>query len=203
MFLIVCSSLFFILETAAKGRKRRAVRPGHPEPDPDQSEPVCVSDQVRPDLESSPVKESSSKIKQAADGSDQAGSVSSSVSQTPDEESADPETELTQGSVVSLVEVGSLMTSGKFSKVYEGNHVFSVIIKVAIKCISKRRTSRYLDVVRIFDGLIFPNLMLRLGQAPSCPNIIKLHHWTKEESTFVLIMEKPEQELGGFHLDSR
>lgn len=35
-------------------------------------------------------------------------------------------------------------------------------------------------------------LMLRLGQVPSCPNIIKLHHWIEEENGFVLIMEKPE-----------
>lgn len=113
MFLIVFSLLFF-LETATKGRKRRAVRPGffirargtvkhpfhdsaQPEPDPDQSEPVCVSDQACPDLESSPLKESSSEIKQASGGSDQARSVSSSVPETPDEESADPEIELTPG----------------------------------------------------------------------------------------------------------
>ncbi|KAK7120054.1 hypothetical protein R3I94_020167 [Phoxinus phoxinus] len=197
-------------ETAAKGRKSKAVRPGFfirareavkllfhdsAQPDPDQPEPVCVSDQACPDLESSPVIESSSEIKQAADGSDQAGSVSPpfSVPETPDEESADPEIELTQGSVVSLFEVGSLMTSGKFSKVYEGNHVFSDIIKVAIKCIPKRRTARYLDVPDHSRPVLEEvALMLRLGQAPSCPNIIKLHQWVEEESGFVLIMEKPE-----------
>ncbi|XP_056094641.1 serine/threonine-protein kinase pim-2-like [Rhinichthys klamathensis goyatoka] len=34
--------------------------------------------------------------------------------------------------------------------------------------------------------------MLRLGQAPSCPNIIELHHWIEDESSFNLIMEKPD-----------
>jgi len=33
--------------------------------------------------------------------------------------------------------------------------------------------------------------MLRLGQAPSCPNIIELHHWIEDEDSFNLIMEKP------------
>jgi serine/threonine protein kinase len=35
-------------------------------------------------------------------------------------------------------------------------------------------------------------LMLRLGEAPSCPNIMELHQWLEEESSFTLIMEYPE-----------
>lgn len=35
-------------------------------------------------------------------------------------------------------------------------------------------------------------LMLRLGEAPSCPNITELHQWLEDESSFTLIMEYPE-----------
>ncbi len=34
--------------------------------------------------------------------------------------------------------------------------------------------------------------MLRLGEAPSCPNILELHQWLEDESSFTLIMEYPE-----------
>ncbi|KAL0181602.1 hypothetical protein M9458_024008, partial [Cirrhinus mrigala] len=35
-------------------------------------------------------------------------------------------------------------------------------------------------------------MLLKLGQPPLCPNIIKLHQWIENESSFVLIMEYPQ-----------
>ncbi|RXN36315.1 serine threonine- kinase pim-3-like protein [Labeo rohita] len=98
-----------------------------------------------------------------------------------------------QGSIVSLYEVGHLIRSGNFSKVYEGTHVFSEKVKVAIKCIPKRRMDRYLDIAGHCKPVLAEvALMLRLGEAPSCPNIIQLHQWLEDESSFSLIMEYPE-----------
>lgn len=48
---------------------------------------------------------------------------------------------------MSLFEVGHLIASGNFSKVYEGTHIFSDKVKVALKCVPKRRADRYLDIV--------------------------------------------------------
>lgn len=78
------------------------IQPPTPDPDLDNSETMCLSDQVCPDLEPSPVEESPSKIEQAADDSDVAGSVSSLVPETPEEESSDPETQLPQGELLLL-----------------------------------------------------------------------------------------------------
>ncbi|XP_016094734.1 serine/threonine-protein kinase pim-3-like, partial [Sinocyclocheilus grahami] len=35
-------------------------------------------------------------------------------------------------------------------------------------------------------------MLLRLGEPPLCPNIIKLHHWIENKRSFVLIMEYPQ-----------
>lgn len=77
------------------------IQPPTPDPDLDNSEPVCLSDQACPDLEPSPVEESPSEIEQAADDSNLAGSVLSLVPETP-EESSDPETQLPQGELLLL-----------------------------------------------------------------------------------------------------
>ncbi len=63
---------------------------------------------------------------------------------------------------MSLFEVGHLIASGSFSKVYEGTHIFSDKVKVALKCIPKRRADRYLDIVRSKpeEYVVFYNLML-------------------------------------------
>ncbi|XP_016305327.1 serine/threonine-protein kinase pim-3-like [Sinocyclocheilus anshuiensis] len=111
----------------------------------------------------------------------------------PDTVSPDPEIERPQGSVVSLFEVGHLIASGNFSKVYEGTHIFSDKVKVALKCVPKRRVDRYLDIPGHSKPVLAEvALMLRLGEAPSCPNIMELHQWLEDESSFTLIMEYPE-----------
>ncbi|KAL0146512.1 hypothetical protein M9458_058143, partial [Cirrhinus mrigala] len=225
MFLIVCSSLFLILEKAKKGRKRKAVRAffrrareavkqlfpctvRHPKAEPDHVESQFVpeeeslpeQDQVSADLESVLLEEGPSEIEQEAEDVVLPGSVSSSVSsseqtmsETASDTEAEPEIELPQGSIVSFYEAGHLIASGKFSKVYEGTHVFSEKLKVAIKCIPKRRVDRYLDIAGHCKPVLSEvALMLRLGEAPSCPNIIQLHQWVEDESSFSLIMEYPE-----------
>ncbi|KAL0150416.1 hypothetical protein M9458_054233 [Cirrhinus mrigala] len=182
------------------------VRPPKAEPDQDESqlvpeeESLPEQDQVSADLESVPVEEGPSEIEQEPEDVVLPGSVSDSVSsseQTVSGEASDtepePEIELPQGSIVSFYEVGHLIASGDFSKVYEGTHVFSEKVKVAIKCIPKRRVDRYLDIAGHCKPVLSEvALMLRLGEAPSCPNIIQLHQWLEDESSFSLIMEYPE-----------
>ncbi|XP_043088600.1 CBL-interacting protein kinase 25-like [Puntigrus tetrazona] len=115
------------------------------------------------------------------------------LSQTPDTVSPDPEIDLPQGSTVSLFEVGHLIASGNFGKVYEGTHLFSDKVKVALKCIPKRKADRYLDIPGHSKPVLAEvALMLRLGEAPLCPNIIRLHQWVENESSFTLIMDYPE-----------
>ncbi|RXN09817.1 serine threonine- kinase pim-3-like protein [Labeo rohita] len=165
-----------------------------------EEESLPEQDQVSADLESVPVEEGPSEIEQEPEDVVLPGSVSGSVSgseQIVSEAASDtepePEIELPQGSIVSFYEVGHLIASGKFSKVYEGTHVFSEKLKVAIKCIPKRRADRYLDIAGHCKPVLAEvALMLRLGEAPSCPNIIQLHQWLEDESSFSLIMEYPE-----------
>ncbi|RXN09803.1 serine threonine- kinase pim-3-like protein [Labeo rohita] len=177
----------------------------HPKAEPDHVESQFVPEeeslpeQVSADLESVPVEEGPSEIEQEPEDVVLPGSVSGSVSCSEQivSEAADtepePEIELPQGSIVSLYEVGHLIASGKFSKVYEGTHVFSEKVKVAIKCIPKRRADRYLDTAGHCKPVLAEvALMLRLGEAPSCPNIIQLHQWLEDESSFSLILEYPE-----------
>ncbi|RXN23937.1 serine threonine- kinase pim-3-like protein [Labeo rohita] len=182
------------------------IRPPKAEPDHVESqfvpeeESLPEQDQVSTDLEMVPLEEGPSEIEQEPDDIVLPGSVSSSVSgseQIVSEAASDtepePEIELPQGSIVSFYEVGHLIASGNFSKVYEGTHVFSEKLKVAIKCIPKRRMDRYLDIAGHCKPVLAEvALMLRLGEAPSCPNIIQLHQWLEDENSFSLIMEYPE-----------
>ncbi|XP_026094108.1 serine/threonine-protein kinase pim-2-like [Carassius auratus] len=187
------------------------VQPPKAEPDLDPSQLVLPEqDQDSADLQSSPEEEGPSEI-QAQDedlsgpeSGSESGPVTGSwsiVSETGsvsivsemDTVLPDPEIELAQGSFVSLFEVGHLIASGNFSKVYEGTHAFSDKVKVALKCIPKRRADRYLDVPGHSKPLLAEvALMLRLGEAPSCLNILELHQWLEDESSFTLILEYPE-----------
>ncbi|XP_039543921.1 serine/threonine-protein kinase pim-2-like [Pimephales promelas] len=101
---------------------------------------------------------------------------------------------LRYGTVVSdLFSVGERIGAGSFAEVYEGTHIFCDCIKVAIKHIHKRGRERYLDTPEDSKPVLEEvALMLRLGQAPSCPNIIKLYIWTEDERSANLIMEKPD-----------
>ncbi|KAL1254745.1 hypothetical protein QQF64_016974 [Cirrhinus molitorella] len=61
----------------------------------------------------------------------------------------------------------------------------------------KLKTLSYYPQDQLMDGHAKPvlaevALMLRLEEAPSCPNIIRLHHWLEDESSFSLIMECPK-----------
>ncbi|KAK2915771.1 hypothetical protein Q8A67_000145 [Cirrhinus molitorella] len=89
---------------------------------------------------------SRNEIEQEADLDVLPGSVSFVSETAASDTEPEPEIDLPQGSVVSLFEVGHLITSGKFSKVYKGLHIFSEKVKVGIKCIPKRRADRYLDI---------------------------------------------------------
>ncbi|XP_058611958.1 serine/threonine-protein kinase pim-1-like, partial [Onychostoma macrolepis] len=185
-------------------------------PEPDRPQLVLPEqDRVSADLQSSREEEAPSEI-QAHDAvlsGSASGPVSGPVSDSvpgpvsgsesgpvsivsetaPDTVSPDPEVQLPQGSVVSLFEVGHLIASGSFSKVYEGTHIFSDKVKVALKCVPKRRADRYLDIPGHSKPVLAEAaLMLRLGEAPSCPNIMELHQWLEDESSFTLIMEYPE-----------
>ncbi|KAF4099166.1 serine/threonine-protein kinase pim-1-like [Onychostoma macrolepis] len=144
--------------------------------------------------ESGPVSGPVSGLVSGSESGRVSGSESGPVSETaPDTVSPDPEVQLPQGSVVSLFEVGHLIASGSFSKVYEGTHIFSDKVKVALKCVPKRRADRYLDIPGHSKPVLAEAaLMLRLGEAPSCPNIMELHQWLEDESSFTLIMEYPE-----------
>ncbi|XP_068073525.1 si:dkey-80c24.1 isoform X1 [Danio rerio] len=108
--------------------------------------------------------------------------------QGPEEDSG-----LTRGFDLSQFEVGDMIGEGAFGQVYVASHKRSKRVKVALKCMVKSQQDRYLDV----DGHSTPVLaevamMLRLMNAPRCPNIIRLHHWLEIEDNFVLILEYAE-----------
>ncbi|XP_073799030.1 uncharacterized protein isoform X4 [Danio rerio] len=94
---------------------------------------------------------------------------------------------------LSQFEVGDLIGKGAFGEVYVASHKRRKRVKVALKCMMKSQEDRYLDV----DGHSTPVLaevamMLRLMNAPRCPNIIRLHDWVELEDNFVLILEYAE-----------
>ncbi|XP_073780043.1 uncharacterized protein isoform X2 [Danio rerio] len=100
---------------------------------------------------------------------------------------------LTRGFDLSQFEVGDMIGDGTFGEVYVASHKRSKSVKVALKCMVKSQEDRYLDV----DGHSTPVLaevamMLRLMNAPRCPNIIRLHDWVELENNFVLILEYAE-----------
>ncbi|KAI2659313.1 Serine/threonine-protein kinase pim-1 [Labeo rohita] len=108
-------------------------------------------------------------------------------------ESSDSEISLDSGVRVSFFLVGKLLGSGSFGKVYEGTHIFNERIMVAIKNIKKRETDCYLDITGHSKPMLAEvAMLLKLGQAPLCPNIIQLHQWIENKSSFLLIMEYPQ-----------
>ncbi|XP_043107596.1 serine/threonine-protein kinase pim-3-like [Puntigrus tetrazona] len=97
------------------------------------------------------------------------------------------------GSRVSFFLVGELLGCGSFGMVYEGTHLFSDKIKVAMKHIEKHKDDRYLDVAGRSKPLLAEvAMLLRLGKSPLCPNVIKLHEWVEYKRSFVLIFEYPQ-----------
>ncbi|XP_068080143.1 uncharacterized protein [Danio rerio] len=89
--------------------------------------------------------------------------------------------------------VDSMIGEGAFGKVYVASHKLRESEKVALKSITKLKQDKYLNI----DGHSTPVLaevamMLRLMNAPQCPNIIGLHDWIENESSFLLVLEYPE-----------
>ncbi|XP_026131746.1 5'-AMP-activated protein kinase catalytic subunit alpha-2-like [Carassius auratus] len=108
-------------------------------------------------------------------------------------DSSDLEISMDSGSRVSFFVVGELLGRGSFGLVYEGSHIFSDRIKVAMKYIHKHQADRYLDAPGHSKPVLAEvAMLLRLGQPPLCPNVIKLHDWIENKKSFVLIMEYPE-----------
>ncbi|XP_068075217.1 uncharacterized protein [Danio rerio] len=94
---------------------------------------------------------------------------------------------------MSQYEVEYQIGEGFFGEVYVASHKRSNRVKVALKVLVMSQEDRYLDV----DGHSTPVLaevamMLRLMNAPRCPNIIRLHDWIEIGNNFVLILEYAE-----------
>ncbi|XP_068079993.1 uncharacterized protein [Danio rerio] len=90
-------------------------------------------------------------------------------------------------------EVGDLIGEGAFGQVFVASHKRSKRVKVALKCIMKLKQDRYLNI----DGHSKPVLaevamMLKLKNAPQCPNIIRFHNWIENKKNVILILEYAE-----------
>ncbi|XP_056322397.1 serine/threonine-protein kinase pim-2-like [Danio aesculapii] len=204
MFLFV----FFILEKPKKGRKGKRVsaffkrvwkaakRPllccdtdivQHltPQPEPElkpESEPE-VEDEADPEAVSVEVMP---EIAEPADP--ESVCLPGQVPEEPKEASG-----LTRGFDLSNFEVEHMIGEGAFGQVYVASHKLSKSEKVALKFIKKREQDRYFYI----DGHSTPVLaevaiMLRLMNAPQCPNIIGLHDWVENKNNFILSLEFAE-----------
>ncbi|XP_073807842.1 uncharacterized protein isoform X2 [Danio rerio] len=99
----------------------------------------------------------------------------------------------TRGFDLSDFEVGAVIGEGAFGQVFVASHKLRKSEKVALKFINKNEDDRYLDI----DGHSTPVLaevamMLKLMNAPQCPNIIGLHDWVEYENNFILSLEYAE-----------
>ncbi|XP_073786105.1 uncharacterized protein [Danio rerio] len=89
--------------------------------------------------------------------------------------------------------VGAVIGEGAFGQVFVASYKLRKRVKVALKFIYKSFDDRYLDI----DGHSTPVLaevamMLKLANAPQCPNIIGLHDWVENERNFILSLEYAE-----------
>ncbi|XP_039517675.1 serine/threonine-protein kinase pim-3-like [Pimephales promelas] len=95
-------------------------------------------------------------------------------------------------SFASLFEVGEMIGSGGFGKVYEGMRKFDGK-KVAIKQISKIDNNRYLAIPGHPEPLVTEvALLLMMRQEPRSPHVIQLYEWFEHPRNFSLVMEYPE-----------
>ncbi|XP_073774480.1 uncharacterized protein isoform X2 [Danio rerio] len=94
---------------------------------------------------------------------------------------------------LSHFEVENLIGQGAFGQVFVASHKLRKSEKVALKFINKRKQAHYLKT----DGHSTPVLaevamMLKLMNAPQCPNIIELYDWVENEKNFILSLEYAE-----------
>ncbi|XP_048017573.1 serine/threonine-protein kinase RAD53-like isoform X3 [Megalobrama amblycephala] len=92
----------------------------------------------------------------------------------------------------SLFNVGEMIGSGGFGRVYEGRHKFDGK-KVAIKRIRKTDNNRYLDIPGHPEPLVTEvALLLMMRREPISPYVIQLYNWFEHPRKFTLVMEFPE-----------
>ncbi|XP_073729734.1 uncharacterized protein [Misgurnus anguillicaudatus] len=84
-----------------------------------------------------------------------------------------------------------VLGKGCFGKVCKGIRI-SDDTPVAIKQISKRKNERTLQIPGYPKPLITEvALMLKLGEAPSCPNVIQMYDWYETKHFYTLVLEYP------------
>nr|XP_055068483.1 uncharacterized protein LOC129450071 isoform X2 [Misgurnus anguillicaudatus] len=84
-----------------------------------------------------------------------------------------------------------LLGQGCFGKVYKGIRI-SDGTPVAIKRIRKRKHERTLQIPGYPKRLITEvALLLKLGDAPFCPNVIQMYDWYETERFHMLVLEYP------------
>ncbi|XP_048031385.1 uncharacterized protein LOC125258473 isoform X3 [Megalobrama amblycephala] len=92
----------------------------------------------------------------------------------------------------SLFNVGEMIGSGGFGRVYEGRRKFDGK-KVAIKRIRKTDNNRYLDIPGHPEPLVTEvALLLMMRREPISPYVIQLYNWFEHPRKFTLVMEFPE-----------
>nr|XP_055026633.1 uncharacterized protein LOC129416361 [Misgurnus anguillicaudatus]XP_055026634.1 uncharacterized protein LOC129416361 [Misgurnus anguillicaudatus]XP_055026635.1 uncharacterized protein LOC129416361 [Misgurnus anguillicaudatus] len=84
-----------------------------------------------------------------------------------------------------------VLGKGCFGKVCKGIRI-SDGTPVAIKQISKRKNERTLQIPGYPKPLITEvALLLKLGEAPSCPNVIQMYDWYETKHFYTLVLEYP------------
>ncbi|KAL7833502.1 hypothetical protein AOLI_G00284620 [Acnodon oligacanthus] len=115
-------------------------------------------------------------------------SVGEGTSESPPTEAPAAEPE----SFKSRYVVGHKLGQGGFGSVFNGRRV-SDGLQVAIKFVSKRKTSRYL--YSPFESKAVPAevvLMQIMSQPPICKNVVQLIEWFDEPQRYILILERPD-----------
>ncbi|CAM4706736.1 unnamed protein product [Leuciscus chuanchicus] len=92
----------------------------------------------------------------------------------------------------SLYNVGKMIGSGGFGKVYLGTRRFDGK-KVAIKRMRKIHNDRYLNIPGNPELLVTEvALLMMMRQEPISPFVIRLYEWFEDPRDFTLVMEYPE-----------
>ncbi|XP_048027513.1 histone-lysine N-methyltransferase 2D-like isoform X2 [Megalobrama amblycephala] len=151
-----------------------------PEPDP---EPQSPAPDLEPESDPEPDPEPQSPAPDLEPESDP-----EPPSPAPDHSGVKPINE----SFESLYNVGAMLGSGGFGRVYEGTRKFDGK-KVAIKQMLKIDNDRYLHIPGHPKPLVTEvALLLMMRREPICPYVIHLYEWFEHPQTFTLVMEYPE-----------